>query len=337
MCILCVKNVKKCWLKGTNLYNPRIHQFDPIRFMNSVPSLSQIPEKLPTSLQGDFLHNENSREIAERRLIEFDGVIAPILDRMNNFPIVGSYPRYTGKLIERITRNILDLLWINENYSRIIPNKRFYTPLIDSQDSWYYAYQIFLQTIESVSDIVALDEEDYHSWSIGIFWVNTMIDIHCSKKWFSSYIVFVLAIQKIQGSIDTFVSISKNGIKMDEMSYKASQFFEQIQKFHERIYELLKKVSIDRLTQISNRLAMEEQFEQILKDADSICLLILDIDIFKNVNTVYGHNGWDRALASFASILTIALRHFGDPENFKKSEFFKKSEYFKNPDNISEY
>ncbi len=325
---------------GANLYNSRIHQFDFIRFMILAASVSGKTKRIPKSTQGGSFHS--SIEIAEKRLLELDESIAPILDRMNSSPILSPYPRFTGKLIKRITQAILDVLWNNEKYSCIIPNKRFYVPLRDLQDSQYLTYQIFHQTINSISDIVFLSdmvslEGEYYSWSIGIFWVNNMIDIHCSKDWFSSNTVFVLTIQKIQGIINTLVNISKNGIKMDEMSYKASQFFEQNQKLQEENHELRKKVSTDRLTKIPNRLAMEEQFEQIPKDADSICLLILDIDNFKNVNTTYGHNGWDRALISFASILTIALRHFGDPENFKKSEFFRKSEYFKSPENILGY
>ena len=121
-----------------------------------------------------------------------------------------------------------------------------------------------------------------------------MVDIYCSKDWFDSNLVFILTIQKIQGIIDTLVRISEKGqdlIVIDNLSYKAGEFFEQNQKLQVENYELRKKVSIDRLTQISNRLAMEEQFEQIPKVNNPTCLLILDIDKFKKVNDDFGHPG----------------------------------------------
>lgn len=63
----------------------------------------------------------------------------------------------------------------------------------------------------------------------------------------------------------------------------------------------------DELTQISNRYALYDYFEQE-EDKTNKALVLFDIDDFKNVNDVYGHVTGDRILKKVAEITNEALK-----------------------------
>jgi diguanylate cyclase (GGDEF)-like protein len=62
------------------------------------------------------------------------------------------------------------------------------------------------------------------------------------------------------------------------------------------------KRRIDTLTNLGNRFSFYESFER-LDESKSACLMILDIDHFKQVNDQYGHHIGDVVLKQFGMIL----------------------------------
>jgi diguanylate cyclase (GGDEF)-like protein len=68
----------------------------------------------------------------------------------------------------------------------------------------------------------------------------------------------------------------------------------------------------DKLTGLSNRLHLTEELEQLLVDARAIgfpvCVLMIDIDHFKNLNDTFGHRAGDFALRHVAHRLNTSLR-----------------------------
>jgi diguanylate cyclase (GGDEF)-like protein len=68
----------------------------------------------------------------------------------------------------------------------------------------------------------------------------------------------------------------------------------------------------DKLTGLSNRLHLTEELEQLLVDARGVgfpvCVLMIDIDHFKNLNDTFGHRAGDFALRHVAHRLNTSLR-----------------------------
>ncbi len=59
----------------------------------------------------------------------------------------------------------------------------------------------------------------------------------------------------------------------------------------------------DSLTDAKNRLALEHQFDERVKSADDLSIVLIDIDFFKSVNDRYGHEAGDLVLIAFTKIL----------------------------------
>lgn len=102
---------------------------------------------------------------------------------------------------------------------------------------------------------------------------------------------------------------------------------------HKRTSEILKKVnaeleksaSTDQLTDIWNRRYFinkaEEEIERSKRNKYPLSLLLLDIDHFKNVNDLYGHQTGDKILIEFAGLLRENIRSFDSLARWGGEEF----------------
>ena len=81
----------------------------------------------------------------------------------------------------------------------------------------------------------------------------------------------------------------------------------------------------DHLTQLANR----RHFEQVLASLDSrrqgdgqgVCILLLDVDKFKDINDRYGHAAGDEVLVQIANILRQGLRNTDLAARYAGDEF----------------
>jgi diguanylate cyclase (GGDEF)-like protein len=76
------------------------------------------------------------------------------------------------------------------------------------------------------------------------------------------------------------------------------------------LYEYLrhkKKASLDPLTKVLNRGAIEDILKKKLKDSNG-SVILFDIDYFKKINDNYGHNKGDEVLKELAKIVKSTLR-----------------------------
>lgn len=79
---------------------------------------------------------------------------------------------------------------------------------------------------------------------------------------------------------------------------------------NEAAFEKLAK--IDPLTGLFNRYAVEEFLRLFIEEARryeiELCVIMIDLDDFKEVNDMYGHNAGDEVLKKFASIFQKTIR-----------------------------
>jgi diguanylate cyclase (GGDEF)-like protein len=77
--------------------------------------------------------------------------------------------------------------------------------------------------------------------------------------------------------------------------------------------ELARMARTDRLTQIANRGETEAVLKKALafatKNDAPVSVLMLDIDDFKKINDIYGHDVGDRALTETSRVLRAHVRH----------------------------
>ncbi len=98
------------------------------------------------------------------------------------------------------------------------------------------------------------------------------------------------------------------------VSYFYRSDTEHAEKEQDRIQaELLRLGGVDQLTQIANRRRLDEylsiEWGRMRRQGRSLSVLMIDIDLFKNYNDLYGHQAGDDSLRDVASALNnIALR-----------------------------
>ena len=92
-----------------------------------------------------------------------------------------------------------------------------------------------------------------------------------------------------------------------------------------RMRRLRELAATDPLTGVANRRSIERLGEEAIaaarRSGEGLCVLILDIDHFKQVNDRYGHLTGDRALAKVATACTAALRQFDQLGRIGGEEF----------------
>jgi diguanylate cyclase (GGDEF)-like protein/PAS domain S-box-containing protein len=84
------------------------------------------------------------------------------------------------------------------------------------------------------------------------------------------------------------------------------------QKLEARVESLHKQATQDPLTKVSNRAAFDRFLNELVlrreETGASFSLVICDIDHFKRVNDIHGHQAGDEALITFASVLSAQCR-----------------------------
>lgn len=72
--------------------------------------------------------------------------------------------------------------------------------------------------------------------------------------------------------------------------------------------EFANKHQNDPLTQLPNRAHLAWRFKQMRDEKQSVCAIMVDIDLFKIVNDTYGHAAGDLILCEFAKVIKLQLR-----------------------------
>jgi diguanylate cyclase len=123
----------------------------------------------------------------------------------------------------------------------------------------------------------------------------------------------VTSVEEMRAVVQSLISkneSSENETRTLEARLKDAQ--EQAEKLKQRLNQAEKLASLDPLTSVANR----RRFEQFIsaevdgshESGTPLCLVMTDIDHFKNVNDTHGHAAGDRVLKSFADLLAKNVR-----------------------------
>ncbi len=82
----------------------------------------------------------------------------------------------------------------------------------------------------------------------------------------------------------------------------------QIAVYREKISEYQHRDSVDPLTGLANRTAIEVRIQDRIAWSSEFCLAILDLNGFKEINDCYGHAAGDDLLRQFAQELRLVFR-----------------------------
>jgi diguanylate cyclase (GGDEF)-like protein len=82
----------------------------------------------------------------------------------------------------------------------------------------------------------------------------------------------------------------------------------QVATYQEKLEEAERRASRDPLTGLDNRLSVEEKVQRRIEGGHPFCVMVLDLNQFKNVNDNYGHEAGDDLLRQFAAELRSMSR-----------------------------
>ena len=110
----------------------------------------------------------------------------------------------------------------------------------------------------------------------------------------------------------------KNHIDLKKSKEKTKQYAIELERKNQELQLLLEKVEqiarTDFLTGISNRRnaidKMQEELSRFNRSGESFLLLMVDVDNFKNINDVYGHECGDYVLKHLVDLIQSVLQKY---------------------------
>lgn len=115
---------------------------------------------------------------------------------------------------------------------------------------------------------------------------------------------------------DLLTHLISESQKMADVSTRLTQGLQEsrahVQKLNAELEQVRKQSLLDPLTSVANRRAFENRLKWQIEDAEtnrsSFCLVLADLDEFKQINDHYGHQVGDSVLQKFAGALLEATK-----------------------------
>lgn len=262
---------------------------------------------------------------------------------------------FLSHLDGRILLNPTTPKYINKNYNTILDEnlknsyEKFHTILM-KQNSAYISYKWKNPTTHDIEKKYSYVKKiDNTEWFIGTGFYESTIKNQAAKQGLKLYEDYHLKINYILtiGCISILVSLV--------FSYLISQYLKRTftryqininkktvelealnrtleEKVEQRTIELEKsKASLeilattDNLTRVHNRYSvmniLEKEMNRAQRHEEHLCIMLFDIDHFKNVNDTYGHDVGDRVLQSITEVVQESLREIDIIGRYGGEEF----------------
>ncbi len=99
------------------------------------------------------------------------------------------------------------------------------------------------------------------------------------------------------------------------------QLLVENKRLRKELEELRQLVGIDPLTKAFNRYQIKKEVARAERDGTSLGLLIVDINHFKQINDLFGHQAGDKVLIALAEILRRSVRKMDSVIRYGGDEF----------------
>jgi diguanylate cyclase (GGDEF)-like protein len=104
--------------------------------------------------------------------------------------------------------------------------------------------------------------------------------------------------------------------RMDELGQLAQQFNSLMETVHQKSEELMRLSERDALTGLNNRMAMDKalakEWNILRRRRESLSIMMIDVDYFKQYNDHFGHQGGDDCLRRVAKVISSIAQRGAD-------------------------
>jgi diguanylate cyclase len=203
-----------------------------------------------------------------------------------------------------------------------------------------FGYLLFGVVICIIDQLVTPSISPFLMASVAVAVVVIMRPQISTALYVTAYLLFYFLLPLTQTSADMLLSVRVNGISAAAIGLGISligwrtnliNFFQknliekQTLEMEEKNRLLLQMAGTDILTGLYNRMRfmefMDRELARIRRMGNTACLMILDLDHFKQINDQYGHPQGDIVLKSIGGLIKDSLREMDTPARFGGEEF----------------
>ncbi len=248
-------------------------------------ALYSVGQRITTNLNRKNIYKVIAEEM--KNLIKCD-VLQVSLINTENKTLEYKLCMNMGKDLEMVPINLND-----ENRFGVYAIKHKQEILINDLNKEYYKY---FNNFESYIDKLS-KEQNRTSERFSQSMIFVPIIIH-------DRVIGVMSVQSYEKNMFTLKDVN---------TLKILSTYVGIALENSKLYKELKyRANYDVLTKIFNRREIlrrsEKIYNKVKKDLESYCIMMIDVDNFKNINDTYGHQIGDKVLATVAKTIKESIR-----------------------------
>lgn len=113
--------------------------------------------------------------------------------------------------------------------------------------------------------------------------------------------------------------------RVGELTARLATMEKETVELRNKVVKQRNLAMLDRLTGLANRSAYDERLDQEYRRwrrfKENLCLVMIDVDHFKNINDSYGHKAGDKVLATIAAVIKDRVRETDFVARYGGEEF----------------